>query len=62
MDFSGLLWTLIDDGLWTEVDFSEEWTWTEVDGGAFDNVSYTGFHRLPAGTDASCLKSHYFAP
>ena len=31
MDVSGLLWTLVDDGLWTEVDFSGEWTWTLVD-------------------------------
>jgi|GEM_PF-6573563 len=31
MDVSGQ-WTLADDGLWTEVDFSGEWTWTEVDG------------------------------
>jgi len=29
MDFSGHLWTSVDDGLWTEVDFSGEWT---VDG------------------------------
>ena len=31
MDFSGLYWTLVDDGLWTEVDISGEWTWTLVD-------------------------------
>ena len=31
MDGSGLLWTSVDDGLWTEVDISGEWTWTEVD-------------------------------
>jgi hypothetical protein len=28
--FSGQ-WTLMDNGLWTEVDVSGEWTWTEVD-------------------------------
>ncbi len=31
MDVSRLLWTLVDDGLWTEVDGSGEWAWTEVD-------------------------------
>ena len=31
MDASGLLWTLVDDGLWTEVDISGAWTWTEMD-------------------------------
>ena len=32
MDYSGLLWTQVDDGLWTEVDICGKWTWTEVDG------------------------------
>ena len=31
MDISGLLWTSVDDGLWTSVDISGEWTWTQVD-------------------------------
>jgi len=31
MDYSGLLWTQVDDGLWTEVDICGKWTWTEVD-------------------------------
>jgi len=25
------IWTLVDDGLWTLVDISGEWTWTVVD-------------------------------
>jgi len=46
MDGNGLLWTSVDDGLWTEVDISGEWTWTEVDLNeqwSFRHVSSTGF-------------------
>ena len=46
MDVSGLLWTSVDDGLWTEVDISGEWTWTEVDVNgqwSFRHLSCPGF-------------------
>jgi len=46
MDASGLLWTPVDDGLWTEVDISGEWTWTEMDFNgqwSFRHVFSTGF-------------------
>jgi len=61
MDFSGLLWTSVDDGLWTEVDISGEWTWTEVDFSgqkSEDTCPPQAFSRK----NLSCLQSYPLAP
>ena len=60
MDFSGHLWTSVDDGLWTEVDFSGEWT---VDGRDFSADARTSPPSSAGRTTASVqCRTHRTSP
>jgi len=61
MDGSGFLWTPVDDGLWTEVDISGEWTWTEVDFSGLTSFRHVS-HRPSVGKNVSYLQSYHLAP
>ena len=63
MDASGLLWTLVDDGLWTEVDFSGGWTWTEVDvNGQRSEGRETASSRVISHRATKALKGRHARP
>ncbi|HQC53997.1 MAG TPA: hypothetical protein PLE92_12735, partial [Lentisphaeria bacterium] len=51
----------VDDGLWTEVDISGEWTWTEVDLNGqwnFRHVFYVSFRMHAAKGDYQLLTAY----